>query len=318
MAKGNMLLGQSRGKLGDVVFTRLNGEQIARPRVRHPRNPQTNKQLYQRAIMATVMQAYSSGIEIFDHSFEGKGVGAENQRYFMKINAKKLRADIAADINGNVALASQIGRATAPGVMTPVPALYQVSEGSLLNTLVVNGQTTANLTDETCAEYCARLGLTTDDVFTVVAISFPKFGSEEVFSLEEFDDSYSKIYNASFGFMRYKVKASAFTSSEKALTLSDILDEANVDGNLSAVSDFSSLIYLGDPFRFSGVYDRCGTFAVIRSKENLDLRSSESMIVDDGGGSNVWGLASSYILQAWKQGTQALGDSDLILEGGDI
>ena len=58
-----------RGKLGDIVLTRIDGQQIARPRNRQPKNPRTNKQLYQRAVMATVMQAYSAGIKIFDHSF---------------------------------------------------------------------------------------------------------------------------------------------------------------------------------------------------------------------------------------------------------
>ena len=91
MAKGNLFQGMGRGKVGDVVFSRLNGQQIARVRNRNPKNPRTNAQLYQRAIMATVMQAYSAGIAIFDHSFQGKEVGAQNQRRFMALNAKLLR-----------------------------------------------------------------------------------------------------------------------------------------------------------------------------------------------------------------------------------
>ena len=72
MAKGNMLQGMARGKVGDVVFSRLNGQQISRVRNRQPYNPRTNKQLIQRAIMATVMLGYSAGKEIFNHSFQGK------------------------------------------------------------------------------------------------------------------------------------------------------------------------------------------------------------------------------------------------------
>ena len=122
----------ARGKVGDVVFSRLNGQQIARVRNRNPKNPRTNAQLYQRAIMATVMQAYSAGIAIFDHSFQGKEVGAQNQRRFMSLNAKLLRSQIAADLNGSVAVASQVGRVVAPGVSSPVAACLQVSEGSLV------------------------------------------------------------------------------------------------------------------------------------------------------------------------------------------
>ena len=44
------------------VFSRLNGQQVSRVRNRNPKNPRTNAQLYQRAIMATVMQAYSAGM----------------------------------------------------------------------------------------------------------------------------------------------------------------------------------------------------------------------------------------------------------------
>ena len=87
MAKGNMLQGMARGKVGDVVFSRLGGEQIARVRNRHPKNPRTNAQLYQRAIMATVMQAYSAGKVIFDHAFQGREIGAGIQRRFMALNA---------------------------------------------------------------------------------------------------------------------------------------------------------------------------------------------------------------------------------------
>lgn len=318
MAKGNMLLGQSRGKLGDVVFTRMNGEQIARPRVRHPRNPQTNKQLYQRAIMATIMQAYSAGIEIFDHSFEGRAVGAENQRYFMKINAKKLRADIAADINGNVALASQNGRATAPGIMAPVPALYQVSEGSLINTLFPGYKMAAKEKDETISHYCARLGLDSADEFTFVAIAFKTDGAEDIFEIEGLADDFSKIKNSSFAFARFKVKPTAFSSNEPIVSLSDIFDDENYDGDLNHVLYFDSVCFPGDPVRFSTIFDRAGAFAIIRSKDNQDLRSSEYMVFDNYYGNKNWGLASTYILQAWRQGTQALGDSDLILEGGDI
>lgn len=39
MAKGNPLMSQMRGKVGDLVMTRLAGEQITRSRNRHPKNP---------------------------------------------------------------------------------------------------------------------------------------------------------------------------------------------------------------------------------------------------------------------------------------
>ena len=103
MSKGNMLLGHARGKVGDVVFSRVNGQQITRARAAVVRNPQTEKQMIQRIILNTVIQAYSRMAEICDHSFEGVAVGQDNMSKFMRENMSILRkyvADYAAE-NGS-------------------------------------------------------------------------------------------------------------------------------------------------------------------------------------------------------------------------
>lgn len=92
MAKGNMLLGYARGKVGDLVFTRRNGEQVTRPRVRVVNNPKTEGQQIQRMIFASVIAAYSRCKSICDHSFEGVKYGADSQAKFMSENLKRLRA----------------------------------------------------------------------------------------------------------------------------------------------------------------------------------------------------------------------------------
>lgn len=92
MAKGNMLLGYARGKVGDLVFTRRNGEQITRPRVRVVNNPKTEGQMIQRMIFASVIWAYAKMKSICDHSFEGVKYGADSQAKFMSENLKRLRA----------------------------------------------------------------------------------------------------------------------------------------------------------------------------------------------------------------------------------
>ena len=312
MAKGNILLGMGRGKLGDIVLTRIDGQQIARPRNRQPKNPRTNKQLYQRAVMATVMQAYSAGIKIFDHSFEGKSVGAANQRYFMKINAKKLRAQIAADIDGDVAVASQIGRVVAPGVSSPVPACLQVSEGSLIDTLFGGSVIPATLEDETVAQYCARLGLVAGDLFTFVAFAVPS-GASTLFTLLADDTEYSKQYSCGFYFARYKVKPGAIANNAAMEDLGKILEFS--EGNFTPLSGMSS--YLPNDFKpdLTQLIDGngFGTSGWIRSRENEDLRSSCTLKFDG----KDYGIASSFALAAWKQGSANLGDSDLILEGGN-
>lgn len=92
MAKGNMLLGQSRGKLGDLVMYRANGEQITRAKAASVKNPKTSGQMIQRMIFATIAAAYARMKSITDHSFEGVAYGAKSQQKFMSENLKRLRA----------------------------------------------------------------------------------------------------------------------------------------------------------------------------------------------------------------------------------
>lgn len=313
MAKAGFWLRGAKGKLAGASMGKgANGQTIMREIVT-PKNPRTNAQLMQRAIMATVMQAYSAGKAIFDHSFQGKSVGAQNQQRFMSINARKLRAIIASDIDGAVAVASQIGRVVAPGVPGPVPATLQVSEGTLVNSLIPSGVVAAAAgADETVAQFCARLGLTVDDLFTFVAIVIPQNASV-LFTLATDDSVYSKQYGAQFVYARYQVKASALTSSAlvSAATLADILEltESNfTPATLTAIA--------GGTVKITNLVDAnaTGAFTWIRSRFDEGIRSSESMIFDGTG----FGIASEFALAAWKQGSANLGDSDLILEGGNF
>ena len=94
MAKGNMLLGHARGKVGSLVFSRQNGKQVTRAKAETVRNPQTEKQIVQRIILNTISQAYSRMAAITDHSFEGKSNPSENMAAFMKRNMNELRSKI--------------------------------------------------------------------------------------------------------------------------------------------------------------------------------------------------------------------------------
>lgn len=311
-----MFQGMARGKVGDVVFSRLNGEQISRVRNRHPKNPRSNAQIYQRAIMATVAQAYAAGREIFDHSFQGRAVGEENQRRFLSLNAKTLRSQIAADINGAVAVASQVGRVVAPGAVSPVPAALQVSEGSLSNPLSSVFPAAAGET-ETVAQYVARLGLVPGDLFTFVAFVIPN-GAPVLFTLATDDTGYSKQFGCEFVYARYGVKADAFTSTEVIVNLGQILELT--DSNFVPAAP-TTIAITGDIMpgvvTMAGV-SVMGSAAWIRSRINEDLRSTETMSYDQADGEFTWGIASQFALAAWLQGTEQLGNSDLILEGGEI
>ena len=323
-----------RGKLGDVVFYRQDGEQITRSRNRHPRNPKTEPQLYQRAVMATITAAYKAGKSLFDHSFEGFSVGAANQREFIKRNARLLRSTMAADIDGNLAPLSQLGRVVGPGTDTPVGfegmiisnGTYPQSAFTFIPTSdqEYRGYTfklPAGETNETCAEYAERIGLIAGDFYTICGIGYNRFDGSEVFIVTDADpDDGDTQYRGIFFFIRLGVKSDFITSTDAvaAKTFGDIFyadsygPDVDVDTFLGRV--FSRSLDIGDILREStwGPWD--GYVGVIRSRKDVDLRSasvlhcSETQAID--------GIISSLALQAWQQGTSALGNSRLILEGG--
>ena len=91
MAKGNLLLGKAKGKLGSVVFAQANGEQITRSKPESVKNPKSTGQNTQRAILATIAKSAAAMTALVDHSFAGVKYGADSVRYFRKINLGNIR-----------------------------------------------------------------------------------------------------------------------------------------------------------------------------------------------------------------------------------
>ena len=315
MAKGNLFQGMARGKVGDVVFSRLDGQQVSRVRNRAPRNPRTNAQLMQRAIMATIMQAYSAGKEIFDHSFQGKVVGSGCQRRFMELNTKMLRSGIASNIDAGTALADQRYRTISPKAKTSVPNMYIVSEGTYDNNLLnADGSFMASpIENETVAQYCERLGIKAGDYYTYVGFANE---NEDVFKVVDSTDDYGTLKKCHFFFIRMKVKESALTdtttltanSTKSLFFVVDKMAGTEAIGGLSGMK-------LSEPMNLGfEIGDYGYTEGVIRSRFDQDLRSECQLEIPTAG--IEYGIISAYVLDAWKQGTQQLGNSDLILEGG--
>ena len=129
MAKTGFWLRGAKGKLAGATIYQSNGKTQMRE-ITAPKNPQTDAQLIQRAIMATVMKAYGAMKEITDHSFEGTTAGSATMARFQSLNAKAVRARIEEDINngydlGSIYAFSKIGDAQF------VPNAYVISAGSL-------------------------------------------------------------------------------------------------------------------------------------------------------------------------------------------
>lgn len=180
MSKGNLLLGFARGKVGDVVFSRQSGEQVARARNRSPKNPQSPLQMLQRVVLKTNSTAYSMLQPICNHSFQGRMEGTENQSRFSEINIAAMRRQLRDVINSGdpeeILQSTEFnfaGKYSSLAQMRP----YVISEGTLpilsYNTSANSGQ--LNLTglsaDMTYAQVVARLGLQQGDQLTFVGLT---------------------------------------------------------------------------------------------------------------------------------------------------
>lgn len=127
MAKGNMFLGLARGSVGDVTFYRRNAQQISRVRVRKVKNPQSNAQMWQRAINHTAVEAYSVLKSICDHSYQGVSYGSASYSKFLSLNMDMLRREAGSTIQ------QQSGqRAYCPFGFKGISAMpYIISTGSI-------------------------------------------------------------------------------------------------------------------------------------------------------------------------------------------
>lgn len=177
-----MLLGFSRGSVGDLTFYRRNAQQVTRARARVVKNPKTLAQQMQRAIMRTSVEAYKVIKEICDHSWEGVAYGANSYAEFQKQNLAMLRKLAAAGgedtksflpsgFNGLVAMPWVLSKGSIAwvGVQTqfqasPNPALHMVFNA---NTAGVSA-----LTEVTYEKFCNFYNLQQGDQLTLIA--FPK------------------------------------------------------------------------------------------------------------------------------------------------
>lgn len=201
MAKDNLFLGMARGSVGDVVFSRLDGVQVARSRNRSPRNPRTPLQLLQRVVMATVGKAYTFFSPLADHSYEGETGLQGSQRAFVVENVDLLRnqlAELIAYPLDSRMENSDLLNYSFVGDVGPVYNPYVISKGSLpparinmpeeLATPWYNLMLETNLESVpsplinlTYRQACDALGLQPGDQITSVAAYIDEDGFSDTF-----------------------------------------------------------------------------------------------------------------------------------------
>lgn len=336
MAKGNMFLGYARGKVGDVVMYRQNGEQVTRSRNRNPKNPRTEKQLYQRAIMATVLLCYKAGMEIFDHSFQGRSKGAQCQQRFLSMNCRKLRTALAEDlaIINRIKLNPDLAKSrfVAPGSISTTPWTFTISEGTYDQGLFsksadADGNPYFTLpaigADSSVAAYAAANNLIAGDIYTFVVL-VPNLDDVVYTAPAEETSGWYKVYNTRFAFLRYIVRDNLAANTDQLTSYNQLFSVSASVEIPSDVADFaidkqiniSALAIMPDNINI-------GAIGVIRSRLDVDLRSSSELYLSQSSGDSAdymdgSGLTPDWLLTAWSEAGERVGSSELILEGGGL
>lgn len=285
MAKGNLFLGCARGSVGDVTFYRRNAQQISRVRVRKVKNPQTNAQMWQRAINHTAVQAYSVLKKICDHSFEGVSYGANSYSRFLSLNMDMLRREA-----GNTIEGQSVQKAYCPFDFRGISAMpYVISTGSISQPLVsfsaftregesfegvklfnLSNYTLQNITYKVFADL---IGAQEGDQITVLRVPDPKdFGGiDEPLGLMLLD---ARV-----------ILSPASGSFETTPFLTD-LDSTFLTVNAPNIRNEGQLVFQADVNDFlhvsaDGMEDENVGFAFIISRQNNDgswLRSSSTFL----------------------------------------
>lgn len=300
MAKGNMLLGYARGKVGDLVFKRVNGKQVTAPRVREVKNPRTDAQTIQRIAFATAAKTAQHLRDIVDHSFQGVKYGSTSINHFTSKLSKEIRAQMLAALD-NTSLApfgtSAILPNAASGVASGARAL--VSNGDLEGipySLAANNglnigyaATQAELTAATLADFERFFGVPYTDQVTIM----------EGWPVElDYVSESEQFYGVRFDWLRFNFDADAAPtaslfvvgSTEGTLQLNPaIIDQERsdlrcldmqfvvVEGRIQVGSDYTEQV-MGDIFN-EGIANICLAAVIVSRFENNVWRRSASRLV---------------------------------------
>lgn len=174
MSKGNLFMGNASGKLADVVLYRNAGAQVARLRVRNPKNPRTEQQLIQRVIQSTAAKAYSVLQSICNHAFEGKQSRTANQSEFMRLNVARDRYRVNVAPMGWRSLTNFNSR----DLVEPLANNYIVASGSIPEMQFNSdgesytlGAGSGLADSDTYQQVCDKLGLQRGDQITIMSVN---------------------------------------------------------------------------------------------------------------------------------------------------
>lgn len=349
MAKSKSFFGLRRGSTKSHTYSILNGQQITKDRVQTVANPKTQKQQFQRAIMASVMAAYSEMKEIEDHAFQGKKKGSENQREFMSRNLVAMRNAFLQYQDNNTAVTNQKFFAVGPKTPTVLPAEWILSHGTmdeqgfltyedgnhtLVTPNIVSYHGSSSGFESTLGEIADDLGIVPGMQITFVCVNATN--GPRIYEVDSAD--YAGYHDFKFRFCRLAFKN--FDRSQVVGSATAELDTLYVNF-LSAVIDYSRttpslaeslrtdnelsesgsyFIYDAEVLLAGAAFDETltGGIGIITSMVDGPERSSSKMIVrSTANRAQAVGLSWNWVPLAWQNAGANLGESELYLEGGN-
>lgn len=349
MAKSKSFFGLRRGSTKSHTYSILNGQQITKDRVQTVANPKTQKQQFQRAIMATVMAAYSEMKAIEDHAFQGKKKGSENQREFMSRNLVAMRNAFLQYQDNNTVVANQKYFAVGPKTPTVLPAEWIISHGTMEEQRFLeyeDGDHTFNSPSivsvrEVSGGYQSTLGEIASDLGIIpgMQITFLCVNATNGPRIYEVDSAdYAGYHDWKFKYCRLafanfdesKVVSSTTQNYNELATkfLEEVIDYAksspalvdNLLEHLDIASGTSRITIDAELLLSAAGFDETltGAVGIITSMVDGPERSTSKMQVrSTANRAQALGLAWNWVPLAWQNAGANLGDSELYLEGGN-
>lgn len=164
-----MLLGYARGKVGSMVFSRANGEQITRAYNGTPTNNRTVPQMLQRTTFITANKFFTRGNQnFFKFSFEDKRQNESDFNAFMRNNIKN--ASMMSQYAFDEATYPALGRfLLTKGSLYGIPLEYREEQGCF--NIIATKDTTFGTIGSFSSALIEEFQLQKGDIFTAVMIS---------------------------------------------------------------------------------------------------------------------------------------------------
>lgn len=287
-----MFLGLASGKLGDVVFARAKGQQIARVRV-VPKNPRTGAQQAQRVRLAAVAALYRSAREVLKDTFTIRH-GFESSYNAFSRNAIGIAPFFTRQMVDNC-------------LALPIPA--QASRGALQP---------VRLNRRDNFERLPNYSLTATDTMGSWSEKFleknPTYsnGDKVVYVIIKFEPNtevpLANAYNAKMRTIEIEIDT---TSTQTIAEAGFSIDETATQQGYMSVVAWPDIVFSGDGLDDEGLIVQSAGIGVSRSKNGELLTSSEYFGLNTGAKALYDEFRSESALQAAIDSYGAVNDTAL-------